>query len=92
MVDAETGQTTELADIIVEKFRTLLDLESRVLDAREETNRISVAHDDTEQSELQENPTVEHEKMLTELELQLKEGIEEMEKIMDSLKLATSSS
>ena len=91
MVDAETGQTTELADIIVEKFRTLLDLESRVLDAREETNRISVAHDDTEQSELQENPTVEHEKMLTELELQLKEGIEEMEKIMDSLKLATSS-
>lgn len=91
MVDAKTGQTTELADIIVEKFRTLLDLESRVLDAREETNRISVAHDDTEQSELQENPTVEHEKMLTELELQLKEGIEEMEKIMDSLKLATSS-
>ena len=72
MADKETGQTKELADIIVEKFRILVDLESRVLDAREEISRISVAHDDVEGFDRKKNPIVEHEKMLTQLELQLK--------------------
>ena len=91
MTDKETGQTRELADIIVEKFRALLDLESTVLDTREEVSRISAAHNTTEPSDLQEKSIVEHQEMLTTLESQLEEGIEEMEKIMDELKLTTPS-
>ena len=91
MVDEEMGQTKELADIIVEKFRTLLDLESKVLDAREEISRISVVPDDAKPSHLIDNPTVEYEKILTELELRLKDGIEDLVEIMDELKVATPS-
>ena len=87
MTDKEAVQSKKLADIVVEKFRTLVDLESRVLDTREEIHRISIAHNDAEQSDLQEDPIVEHKKMLIALELQLQKDIEEMEKIM--VKLAT---
>ena len=91
MTEKETGQTKELADIIVEKFRTLVGLESQVLEAREEDNQVSAIHDSEEPSDLQENPTAAYQEMLTALESQLKEGVAEMEKIMDELKSATSS-
>ena len=85
MTGKETGQSKELADIVVEKLRTLVNLESRVLDTQEEIHRISVAHNDGEQSDLQEDSIVEHKKMLIALELQLEKCIEEMEKIMVKL-------
>ena len=85
MTDQKTVQSKELADIVVEKFRTLVDLESRVLDTREEIHRISVAYNDVEQFDLQEDPIIEHKKMLIALELQLQKSIEEMEKIMVKL-------
>ena len=91
MTEKETGQTKELADIIVEKFRALVALESKVLEAREEGSQISAIHDSKEPSDPQKNPTAEYQEMLTALESQLKEGVAEMEKIMDELKSATSS-
>ena len=91
MTEKEIGQTQELADIIVEKFRALVALESKVLEAREEGSQISAIHDSEEPSDPQENPTAEYQEMLTALESQLKEGVAEMEKIMDELKSATSS-
>ena len=82
MTEEETGQTEELADIIVKKFRDLFALESRVLEAREQTNQTSV---------ISEVPTAEGQKVLTALELQLKTRVEEMEKIIDELKSTTPS-
>ena len=91
MIEKETGQTKELADIIVEKFRALVALESKVLEAREARTQISAIRDSEEPSNPQENPTVESHEMLTVLESELKDGIAEMEKIMDELKSSTSS-
>ena len=45
MTEEETGQIKELADIIVEKFRVLIALESKVLEAREQGNPISDIND-----------------------------------------------
>ena len=89
MTEKETGQIKELADIIVEKFRAVIALESKVLEAREQGNPISAINDSEEPSNPQENPTAEYREMLTQLELQLKEGVADMEKIMDELKSAT---
>ena len=91
MIEKEADQATELADIIVEKFRILVALESKVLEAREAGNRISAIHDSEEPSDPQENPTAAYQEMLTQLESELKEGIAEMEEIIDELKSATPS-
>ena len=91
MTEKETEQTKELADIIVEKFRSLFALESRVLEAREQARQIAANRDTAETSDPQENPTAAYQAMLIALESQLKEGVAELEKIMDELKSATSS-
>ena len=91
MTKKENEQTKEFADIIVEKFRNLFALESRVLEARERARQIAANRDTAEPSDPQDMPTPEDQKMLTALESQLKEGVAEMEKIMDELKSVTSS-
>lgn len=91
MREKETNQTKELADIIVERFRALVGLESKVLEAKEQINRSAASHDSEEPSDPQGNPTAAYQEMLTALESELKEGIAEMEKIIDELKLAASS-
>ena len=91
MAEEETGQMKKLADVIVEKFRALIALESKVLEAREQGNRISDINDSEEPSNPQENPTAEYREMLIQLEIQLKEAVADMEKIMDALKSATPS-
>ena len=89
MTERETGQTKELADIIIKKFRALIALENRVLETREEIRQIPTICDNTVLADLQENLIVERQEMLSELELQLKENVEEMERIIDELKLET---
>ena len=91
MTEKEAGQTKELADVIVEKFRILIALESRILEAREQENQVSAIHDSETPANPQENPTAEYQEMLTQLESELKEGVAEMEKIIDELKSATPS-
>ena len=91
MTQKETEQTKKLADIIVEKFRLLVDLESKVLEIREQINQIADIHDSEESSDPEENPTTAYQETLTQLESELKEGIAEMEKIIDALKSATPS-
>ena len=91
MTEKETEQTQKLADIIVEKFRLLVDLESKVLEAREQINQMADSHDSKEPSDPEENPTTAYQETLTQLESELKDGIAEMEKIMDALKSVTPS-
>lgn len=85
MTEKETGQAMELADIIVEKFRALVDLESRVLEARESAVRNAVEPIDPQVNSIAERP-----KILTELESQLKKAVEEMDIIMEELQYAPS--
>lgn len=91
MSEKGTGQTKELADIIVEKFRTLVNLESKILDTTEEIDRIAADRDNTELSNLQQNSIAEQENILTQLVSELKVCLEEMDTIMEELQLATPS-
>lgn len=87
MTRKETVQTKQLADLIVEKFRVLVALENKILEEREGINQASTVQDNTEPSDPKEGPVAERQAMLTELESQLKESIEELEKIINQLKL-----
>ena len=91
MTEKETEQRKKLADVIVEKFRVLVDLESKVLKATEQINQSADIHNSEEPSVPEKNPTAAYQETLTQLESELKEGIAEMEKIMDTLKSATPS-
>ena len=91
MTEKEIEQTKELPDIIVEKFRSLFALESRILEAREQARQIAANRDTAETSDPQDMPTPEHQEMLTALETQLKAQLEEMEKIIDELSSVTPS-
>ena len=91
MTERETEQTKEIADIIVEKFRNLFTLESRVLEAREQATQTAANSDATEPAEPQDSPTPEDEETLTTLETQMKVLIEEMEEFIDALKSETPS-
>ena len=83
MTEKETEQTMELADIIVEKFRALVDLESRVLEARE-----SAVYNTAEPVDPQIDAIAARRETLTELESQLKNAVEEMDIIMEELQFA----
>ena len=78
MTDQEMREAMERADRIVEKVRSLVNLEGKVVEARESVRQLS-ANGDTA-------PTSD---MLEGLESQLKESVEELEDITDELKLAT---
>ena len=86
MTERETEQAKEIADIIVEKFRHLFALESRILEAREQTTQAAANRDTTEPAEPQDTLTPEDEETLTTLETQMKVLIEEMEEFIDALK------
>ena len=88
----EIEQTKELADVIVEKFRNLFALESRVLEVRERARQIAANRDTAEPSDLQQDtPTPDDQETLMALETQLTEQIAEMETIIDELRSATPS-
>ncbi|RKU30509.1 hypothetical protein C6499_06160 [Candidatus Poribacteria bacterium] len=88
----ETEQTKALADVIVEKFRNLFALESRVLEARERSRQIAAHRDTAEPSDLQQDtPTPDNQEMLMALETQLKKQVAEIETIIDELRSATPS-
>ena len=89
MTQKETEQTKELADIIVEKFRHLFALESRILEAREQATQTAANHDTTEPAEPQDTLTPEDQETLTTLETQMKELIEETEEFIDALESET---
>ena len=89
MTEKETRQTKELADIIVEKFRTLIALESKILEATEAVSQQSVTHNSTEPLDSPENPALERRDMLTALESELKTQAEEMVRIIGELQSAT---
>ena len=91
MTERETEQTKGLADRIVEKFRDLFALESRVLEAREHARQITTHRDTSQPSDPQDMLTHEDRETLTTLETQLKEQIGEMVEIIDELKSATPS-
>ena len=62
-----------------------------MLETTEQINQIADIHDSEESSDPEENPTTAYQETLTQLESELKEGIAEMEKIIDTLKSATPS-
>ena len=91
MIERETEQLKELADIIVEKFRTLFALENRISETRKQATQTAANRDTAEPTDPQDPTTPENQETLTTLETQLKEHIEEMEEIIDELKSATPS-
>ena len=79
MTEKEIQEATKRADRIVEKIRSLVTLEGKVVEARESVRQLSVNGD----------TTTERLDMLAELESQLKESVEELDGITDELKVAT---
>ena len=80
MTEKEIQEATKRADGIVEKVRSLVTLEGKVVEARESVRQLS-ANGDTAPTERLD--------MLAELESQLKESVEELDGITDELKFAT---
>ena len=80
MTEKEIQEATKRADRIVEKVRSLVTLEGKVVEARESVRQLSVNGDTAPTERLD---------MLAELESQLKESVEELDGITDELKFAT---
>ena len=80
MTEKKIQEATKRADGIVEKVRSLVTLEGKVVEARESVRQLS-ANGDTAPTERLD--------MLAELESQLKESVEELDGITDELKFAT---
>lgn len=80
MTEKEIQEATKRADRIVEKVRSLVTLEGKVVEARESVRQLSVNSDTVPTERLD---------MLAELESQLKESVEELDGITDELKFAT---
>ena len=81
MTEKELREATERADRIVEKVRSLVALEDKVLEARESVRELSVNGDTP--------PAADPQEVLTALESQLAENVKELDGITDELKLAT---
>ena len=81
MTEQELREATERADRIIEKVRSLVALEDKVLEARESVRQRSVNGDTP--------PTADPEDVLAALESQLAENVKELDGITDELKLAT---
>ena len=82
MTDQEMREAMERADKIVEKVRSLVALEDKVLAARESARQLSATNGDTASAaRLQED--------LARLEAQLEENVAELDGITDELQLAT---
>ena len=81
MTDQEIREAAERADRIVEKVRSLVALENKVLAARASVRQLSANGNTASTTRLQED--------LTGLECQLKESVSELDNITDELKFAT---
>ena len=81
MTEQELREAMERADRIVEKVRSLVALEDKVLEARESVRQRSVNGDTP--------PTTDPQDVLAALESQLEENVKELDGITDELKLAT---
>ena len=82
MTDKEMREAMERADRIVEKVRSLVALEDKVLAARKSVRQLSATNGSTASTaHLQED--------LAGLESQLKESVAELDGITDELRLAT---
>ena len=80
MTEKEIREATKRADRIVEKVRSLVTLEGKVVEARESVRQLSINGGTAPTERLD---------MLAELESQLKESVEELDGITDELKFAT---
>lgn len=89
MTEQEMREAQERADRIVAKVRSLVALENKVLEARETVHQLSVTRDTETAVDLAENNLVEHQNMLSGLESQLNERVEELDEITEELKWAT---
>lgn len=79
MTDQEIREATERADRIIEKVRSLVALEDKVIEARESIRHVSDNG----------SATAQHQGVLAALESQLAENVKELDGITDELKLAT---
>ena len=79
MTDQEIREATERADRIIEKVRSLVSLEDKVIEARESVRHVSDNG----------GATTQHQDALAALESQLAENVKELDGITDELKLAT---
>lgn len=79
MTDQEIREATERADRIIEKVRSLVALEDKVIEARESVRHVSDNG----------GATAQHHDALAALESQLAENVKELDSITDALKLAT---
>ena len=82
MTDQEMREAVERADRIVEKVRSLVTLEDKVLAARASVRQLSATDGDTA-------PAARLEEDLAGLESQLKESVAELDSITEELHLAT---
>ena len=82
MTEQEMREAMERADGIVEKVRSLVALEDKVLEARDSVRQLSATNGGTA-------ATVRLQEDLAALESQLKESVAELDGITDELKLAT---
>lgn len=81
MTDQEIREAAERADRIVEKVRSLVALEDKVLEVRASVRQLSVNGNTASTTRLQED--------LAGLESQLKKSVSELDDITDELKFAT---
>ena len=79
MTDQEIREATERADRIIEKVRSLVALEDKVIEARESVRHVADNG----------GATAQHQDALAALESQLEENVKELDSITDALKLAT---
>ena len=79
MTEQELREATERADKIIEKVRSLVALEDKVLEARESVRHVSSNG----------GASAQHQDALATLESQLEENVKELDSITDALKLAT---
>lgn len=79
MTDQEIREATERADRIIEKVRSLVALEDKVIEARESVRHVADNG----------GATAQHQDALAALESQLAENVKELDSITDALKLAT---
>lgn len=81
MTEQEMREAAERADKIVEKVRSLVALEDKVLEARASARHVSNNG----------GSTAQHQDALAVLESELEENVKELDGIADELKLATPS-
>ena len=79
MTDQEMREAMERANRIIEKVRSLVALEDKVIEARESVRHVSE----------NDGATAQQQDALAALEAQLAENVKELDGITDALKLAT---